>query len=49
LAFSDEKPAGLGEEQLERERTRLHSKIGELSIQVDFLKKKCRQLGLPED
>jgi transposase-like protein len=49
LAFSGEKPAGLGEEQLERERTRLHSKIGELSIQVDFLKKKCRQLGLPED
>lgn len=48
LAFSGEK-AAVGEQEHERERTRLHSKIGELSVQVDFLKKKCRQLGLPED
>jgi transposase-like protein len=48
LAFSGEK-AAVSEQERERERTRLHSKIGELSVQVDFLKKKCRQLGLPED
>jgi transposase len=30
----------------ERERMELHAKIGELSVEVDFLKKKCRQLGL---
>ena len=28
------------------ERTALHSKIGELSVQVDFLAKKSRQLGV---
>lgn len=33
-------------EDFERERTALHSKIGELSVQVDFLRKKSRQLGL---
>lgn len=36
-------------EDLERERERLHAKIGELSVHVDFLKKKCKQLGLSED
>jgi transposase len=25
----------------------LHEKIGELTVNVDWLKKKCRQLGLP--
>jgi len=36
-------------EDFERERTALHSKIGELSVQVDFLRKKSRQLGLCGD
>jgi len=30
----------------EREREELHSKIGELTIKVDFLEKKSKQLGL---
>lgn len=30
----------------EREREQLRSKIGELTIQVDFLEKKSKQLGL---
>lgn len=35
-----------GNEDFERERTALHSKIGELSVQVDFLRKKSIQLGV---
>lgn len=38
-----------GEEARDRERGQLHAKIGELSVHVDFLKKKCRQLGLSTD
>ena len=34
------------EEQYEREREKLHSKIGQLSVEVDFLRKKSKQLGL---
>ena len=37
------------EQEVEKERERLHAKIGELSVQVDWLKKKCKQLGLPSD
>ena len=33
-------------EGFEQERTELQSKIGELTIKVDFLVKKSRQLGL---
>jgi len=33
-------------EDFERERAALHSKIGELSVQVDFLRKKSIQLGV---
>lgn len=40
---------GQGEEDRDREREQLHAKIGELSVHVDFLKKKCKQLGLPTD
>ena len=29
----------------EAQVARLHEKIGQLTIEVDFLKKKCRQLG----
>lgn len=34
------------QEDFGTERTALHSKIGELSVQVDFLVKKSRQLGV---
>jgi hypothetical protein len=34
------------QEDFGEERTALHSKIGELSVQVDFLAKKSRQLGV---
>ncbi len=33
-------------ESFERERTELQSKIGELTVKVDFLVKKSKQLGL---
>jgi transposase len=33
-------------EDFERERGKLHSKIGELTIQLDFVTKKSKQLGL---
>jgi transposase len=33
-------------EDFEAERTRLHSKIGQLTVEVDFLAKKSKQLGL---
>ncbi|CEF48339.1 unnamed protein product [uncultured bacterium] len=45
LIFSGPKVVGT-EDQSERERVQLHSKIGELAVHVDFLKKKCKQLGL---
>ena len=34
------------EEDFERQRDKLHAKIGQLTIEVDFLRKKSRQLGL---
>ena len=34
------------EDDFEAERTRLHSKIGQLAVEVDFLTKKSKQLGL---
>jgi transposase-like protein len=33
-------------EDFEKQRSGLHAKIGELTVQVDFLRKKSRQLGL---
>jgi transposase len=33
-------------QEFERERDGLHSKIGQLAIEVDFLRKKSEQLGL---
>ncbi len=33
-------------EDFEREREKLHAKIGRLSVEVDWLQKKSRQLGL---
>ena len=47
LAHVFDRDAGTrGENDFERERAELHSKIGELTIQVDFLRKKSKQLGL---
>ena len=34
------------DEQFERERKDLHSKIGQLAVEVDFLREKSKQLGL---
>ena len=34
------------EEQFDKEREKLQSKIGELTIQIDYLTKKSKQLGL---
>ena len=36
-------------EDLEKQEKRFHQKIGELTVEVDWLKKKCRQLNLPLD
>ena len=40
-----ESPQAVGEEHQELV-AQLHEKIGQLSVEVDWLKKKCRQLGL---
>jgi transposase-like protein len=40
-----ESPQVVGQDH-ERTVSQLHEKIGELSVEVDWLKKKCRQLGL---
>ena len=34
------------EESFEQEREKLHAKIGELSVELEFLEEKSRQLGL---
>jgi transposase len=31
----------------EREQEHLHRKVGQLTMEVDFLEKKCKQLGIP--
>ena len=41
--FESPQPAGQDNEQL---IAQLHEKIGQLSVEVDWLKKKCKQLGL---
>ena len=33
-------------EKFERQRDELHAKIGQLTVEVDFLRKKSKQLGL---
>ena len=35
-----------GDEDFERQRGELHAKIGQLTVEVDFLRKKSKQLGL---
>ncbi len=34
------------EADFEKQREKLHSKIGQLAVEVDFLRKKSKQLGL---
>ena len=41
--FESPQPTSRGQEEL---IAQLHEKIGQLSVEVDWLKKKCRQLGL---
>ena len=31
----------------EKEKEQLHRKVGQLTMEVDFLEKKCKQLGIP--
>lgn len=31
----------------EKEQEQLHRKVGQLTMEVDFLEKKCKQLGIP--
>jgi hypothetical protein len=38
--------AKTAEEDFDRERKRLQAKIGELTIDLDFLREKSKQLGL---
>jgi transposase len=42
--FEPSKPGVVENEELVAQ---LHEKIGELTVEVDWLKKKCKQLGLP--
>jgi len=35
------------EKDVEKEKDRLQRKVGELTMDVEFLEKKCRQLGIP--
>jgi len=35
--------------KVEKQEQQLHQKIGQLSVEVDWLKKKCRQLNIPLD
>ena len=41
--FESPRPAGEDQQEL---IAQLHEKIGQLSVEVDWLKKKCRQLGV---
>lgn len=41
--------AAAGQEDAEKAKEQLHAKIGELAVSVDFLKKKCKQLGISTD
>lgn len=44
-----ERPSKRDERDSEKEKDQLHSKIGQLAMEVDWLKKKCRQLQIPLD
>jgi len=42
-----EKNSARKDQHAEREKNQLHQKVGQLSMEVDFLEKKCKQLGIP--
>jgi transposase-like protein len=42
-----EKKRARTDKEIEREKAQLHQKVGQLSMEVDFLEKKCKQLGIP--
>jgi len=42
-----EKKRGSEDKEIEQEKAQLHQKVGQLSMEVDFLEKKCKQLGIP--
>ncbi|MEX1045661.1 MAG: transposase [Chthoniobacterales bacterium] len=46
LGATFERGKGSPGEEFERKREKLHSKIGELTVKLDFLEKKSKQLGL---
>ena len=35
------------DKRAEKEQEQLHRKVGQLTMEVDFLEKKCKQLGIP--
>ena len=35
------------EQSIEKETAQLHRKVGQLTMEVEFLEKKCKQLGIP--
>jgi len=41
-----ESPRAAGDPDSQQVIAQLHEKIGQLTVEVDWLKKKCRQLGL---
>jgi len=41
-----ESPSHGGQDDWEKERERLHAKIGQQSVEIDWLAKKCEQLHL---
>jgi len=42
-----EKKRAKKDNNAEKEKAQLHQKVGQLSMEVDFLEKKCKQLGIP--
>ena len=42
-----EKKRAKKDKDTEQEKAHLHQKVGQLSMEVDFLEKKCKQLGIP--
>lgn len=42
-----EKNSAKKDKDAERDKNQLHQKVGQLSMEVDFLEKKCKQLGIP--
>ena len=42
-----EKKRSKKDKNVDQEKAQLHQKVGQLSMEVDFLEKKCKQLGIP--